>query len=178
MLPPSHLAYTWLTVSLAQEYWGLTEETDYRLIALAAVGSDLIDKPLALAYFYQRYKAAVLFAHTLLVYLALCYGTYRYFPRYWRYTLAFVGHALIDRLWLFPATFYWPFRGWRFHVWGKRGAEQTELGRAYWVTFTRRPELWGWEVGGLLALGWFVWRHQLYRGERLRRFLRTGRVSR
>ncbi|MGB4978034.1 MAG: hypothetical protein WBR35_14985, partial [Anaerolineae bacterium] len=26
---------------------------------------DLIDKPLAWAYFYRRYKAAVLFAHTL-----------------------------------------------------------------------------------------------------------------
>lgn len=178
MLPPSHIAYTWLTVSLAQEYLDLVPESDYRLLALAAVGSDLIDKPLALAYFYKRYKSAVLFAHTSLFYGGLCILTGRYFPHYWRYALAFIGHALLDRLWLFPNTFYWPLRGWRFHVWGKRGSEQNELGRAYWVTFTRRPELWGWEIGGLLALGWFIWRHQLYRREQLRLFLLRGRVSR
>lgn len=177
MLPPAHVAYTWLTLSLAQEYLAVAPETDYRLVALAAMGPDLIDKPLALAYFYKRYKAAVLFAHTLLAYLGLCLVTAHYYPRAWRYTLAFVGHALLDRIWLFPNTFYWPLRGWRFHVWGQRGSEQRDMGRAYWVTFTRRPELWGWEVGGLLALGWFVWRHHLYRRAHFRHFVLTGRVA-
>lgn len=165
-------------MSLAQEYLGVTTETDYRVLALAAVGPDLIDKPLAWAYFYQRYRSAVLFAHTLLGHLSLCLLTSRAFPHLWRYTLAFVGHVLLDRLWYFPDTFYWPLRGWRFHVWGKRGGEQQDIGRAYWVTFTRRPELWGWEVGGLLAFTWFVWRHQLYRRPILWHFLRTGRVQR
>lgn len=178
MLPPSHVAYTWLTMSLAQEYLGITPETDYRVLALAAVGPDLIDKPLAWAYFYKRYRSAVLFAHTLLAHLSLCLLTSRAFPHLWRYTLAFVGHVLLDRLWYFPDTFYWPLRGWRFHVWGKRGGEQQDIGRAYWVTFTRRPELWSWELGGLLALAWFVWRHQLYRRQRLQHFLLTGRVER
>ena len=66
MLPPSHIAYTWLTLSLAQEYLKVAPDADYRLVALAAVGPDLIDKPLAWAYFYKRYKAAVLFAHPFL----------------------------------------------------------------------------------------------------------------
>lgn len=114
-------AYTWLTLSLAQEHLGVAPDTDYRLVALAAVGSDLIDKPLAWAYFYKRYRSAVLFAHTLLAYLTLCLLTACVFPHRWRYTLAFFGHALLDRLWLFPNTFYWPLRGWRFHVWGKQG---------------------------------------------------------
>lgn len=178
MLPPAHVAYTWLTFSLAQEYLDLAPDTDYRLVALAAMGSDLVDKPLAWAYFYRRYKSAVLFAHTLLAYLAICIVTARYFPQFRRYTIAIIGHAVLDRLWLFPNTFYWPFRGWRFHVWGKQGSEQQDIRKAYWITFTRRPELWGWEVGGLLALGWFVWRHHLYRPAPLRRFLLTGRVQR
>ncbi len=98
-------------------------------------------------------------------------------PQFWVYTGAFLGHAVLDRLWLFPNTFYWPLRGWRFHVWGKQGSEQPAIGNAYWVAFTQRKELWGWEVGGVLALALFVWRRRLYRRNVLLRFLRTGRVD-
>lgn len=178
MLPPSHIAYTWLALSLAQEYLSVAPEADYRLIALAAVGPDLVDKPLAWAYFYKRYKAAVLFAHTLLTQLGVLWWTVGRAPRLWVYTLAFLGHVLLDRIWYFPNTFYWPLRGWRFHVWGKQGSEQPAIGRAYWVTFTRRRELWIWELGGLLALLWFVGRHQLYRPRLLWKFILTGRLKR
>lgn len=176
MLPQSHVAYTWLTLNLLQERFGVAQDTDYRLVALAAAGPDLIDKPLAAVYFYRKYKSAVLFAHTLLLNLTVAgVGVFR-FPRQIVYVCAFLGHALLDRLWYFPNTFYWPLRGWRFHVWGKRGSEQEKIGLAYWYAFTRRPELWGWELGGLLALAYFAWRNQLYRGPRLLHFMMTGRV--
>lgn len=178
MLPPSHIAYTWLAVDLAQEWFDLPEETDYRLVALAAVAPDLIDKPLAAAYFYKRYKSAVLFAHTVLANFAVAWLAIGRFPHLAVYAASYLGHALLDRLWLFPNTFYWPLRGWRFHVWGKRGSEQTEIGKAYWYAFTRRPELWGWELGGLLALSLFIWRRQLYRWPALQVFILTGRPPR
>ena len=54
---------------------------------------------------------------------------------------------------------------------------QEAMGRAYWVAFTRRPELWGWELGGLLALAWVVWRHRLYRPAILWRCMVTGRLT-
>lgn len=41
---------------------------------------------------------------------------------------------------------------------GKSGSEQEKIGLAYWYAFTRRPELWGWELAGILAFkhldGW------------------------
>lgn len=187
MLPSAHIAYTWLAASLAQER--LAPETarqiDYRLLAVAATAPDLIDKPLAAAHFYRRYKSAVLFAHTVLANLAILALGWRAASRalsrdragaIWVYTAAALGHALLDRLWHYPDTFYWPFRGWRFHVWGKRGSEQEKIGLAYWYAFTRRPELWVWEAGGLLALAIFVWRHRLYRADRLLDLLFSGRV--
>jgi hypothetical protein len=176
MLPQSHIAYTIATVDLLTDRWPALKKLDYRMLALAAAGPDLIDKPLAALYFYRRYKSAVLFAHTLLVHLGLIIYLVWRKPPWWIYGLAFNGHALLDRLWLFRDTWYWPFRGWRFQVWGKAGSEQKEIGLAYWYAFTRRPELWGWELGGLLAGLWFVWRNRLYRRERLGHFLRTGRL--
>ena len=176
MLPNSHIAYTWAALSLAQEHLNLFPDADYRLVALAATGPDLIDKPLAWAYFYKRYKSAVLFAHTLLVHLGVLLLAWRRFPQWRVYALAFVGHVLLDRLWFFRDTFYWPFRGWHFHVWGKRGSEQNEIGQAYWIAFTRRPELWRWEIGGLIVLGWFIWRYRLYRPDCLVTFLMKGKI--
>ena len=177
MLPQSHVAYTWLALSLAQEHLGADETIDYRLTALAAMGSDLIDKPLAWAYFYRRHRSAVLFAHTLLAYLGVFLWALRGGARLRHYAAAFIGHLFLDRLWHYRDTFYWPLRGWRFHMWTKQGSEQESIGSAYWYTFTRRPELWIWEVGGLLALLWFVWRHKLYRPRILVRFLLNGRPS-
>ena len=178
MLPQSHVAYTWLALTVAQDLFGVAPDADYRGVAAAAMGSDLVDKPLAAAYFYRKHRSAVLFAHTLLAYAGVAGLTARRFPRGWVYGLAFLGHAVLDRIWFFPDTFYWPLRGWHFHVWGKRGSEQEQIGLAYWYAFTRRPELWGWEVGGLLALAYVVWRHRLYRPDRLRTFLLTGRPPR
>lgn len=176
MLPQSHVAYTLVALNLAQKRVRTLQNADYRLAALAAMGPDLIDKPLAVLYFYRRYKSAVLFAHTLLAFLGTLAMTWRRKPAWWPYTLAFTGHALLDRLWYFPDTFYWPLRGWRFHVWRKSGSEQEDIKRAYWFAFTRRPELWIWEVGGILAALWFVVHNRLYRWDRLWRLLRTGHL--
>ena len=178
MLPPAHIAYSWLTLSLLQDSLDVAPDADYRGVALAAMASDLVDKPLAAAYFYRKHKAAVLFAHTLLAYVAVAVWTFTRWPRGAVYGLTILGHAVLDRIWFYPDTFYWPLRGWRFHVWGKRGSEQKEISKAYWFAFTRRPGLWLWEVGGMLALAWFVWRHRLYHPRRLLKFLLTGRPPR
>jgi hypothetical protein len=167
-----------LALTVLQDTLHVAPDADYRGVALAAMGSDLIDKPLAAAYFYRKHKAAVLFAHTLLAYFAVALWTWRNWPRGAVYSLTFLGHAVLDRIWFYPDTFYWPLRGWRFHVWGKQGSEQKEIGKAYWFAFTRRPELWLWEIGGLLALAWVIWRHRLYYPKRLFAFLWTGRPPR
>jgi hypothetical protein len=174
MLPPSHISYTLVAYDVLKTHVPALGRVDYRLLALAAIGPDLIDKPLAGLYFYRRYKSAVLFAHTMLVHGVLLGLAIWKKPVWWPYALAFNGHALLDRLWFFHDTWYWPFRGWRFHVWGKSGSEQKDIKLAYWYAFTRRPELWGWELGGLLAALWFVYRHRLYRPRRFWHLMLTG----
>ncbi|MEM7134108.1 MAG: metal-dependent hydrolase [Chloroflexota bacterium] len=175
MLPPAHIAYTWLGVTVAQKKLGMLQDVDYRWMALAAMGPDLIDKPLAWAYFYKRFKSAVLFAHTLLAFLLVAWLGFVRFPTWAPYALAYLGHGVCDRIWSFTNTFYWPFRGWRFHVWGKQGSEQEEISRAYWIAFTRRPELWAWEVGGLLAMICVIWWHKLYIPKRMVYFILKGK---
>lgn len=176
MLPQSHVAYTVAAVNLLEDKVPALRDVDYRLVAIAAMGPDLIDKPLAAVYFYRKFKSAVLFAHTLIAHIAVLLVIVRRAPNLLAYALAFNGHAILDRLWYFHDTFYWPFRGWRFHVWQKRGSEQEDMKLAYWYAFTKRPELWGWEVGGIVAGLWFVLRNRLWQPSRLWHLLRTGRI--
>jgi len=176
VLPQSHIAYTLATVDALKESYPAFNDVDHRLLALAAMGPDLIDKPFAAAYFYRKHGSAVLFAHTLLVHLGLLLYIIWKKPNWWPYAIAFVGHALLDRLWFFENTWYWPFKGWRFHVWRKAGSEQSDIKLAYWYAFTRRPELWRWELGGLIAGLWFIWRNKLFQAHRLKHLLLTGQL--
>ncbi len=176
MLPQSHITYTLVTWDILKKRIPAFKNADYRLVALAALGPDLIDKPLAAIYFYRRYKSAVLFAHTLIVHLAVLAIAILKKPGGWPYLLAFNGHALLDRLWFFHYTWYWPFKGWQFQTWRKAGSEQKDMKLAYWYAFTRRPELWGWELGGIIAGLWFVLHHRLYIPNRVKHLLLTGRV--
>lgn len=176
MLPTSHVAYTLAAYQFVRDKLPTTPDVDLRLLALAAMGPDLLDKPLATLYFYRRFHSAVLFAHTLIFNILLALLFFR--RKRWRpYLIAFVGHLALDRIWFFHDTFYWPFRGWRFTVWRKQGSEQDGIGKAYWYAFTRRPELWRWEVGGILAGLWFIYRNRLYRPRRLLELLKTGHLS-
>jgi len=177
MLPQTHIALTLLAFDVAGRRLPTLREADLRLVALAASGPDLIDKPLAAVYFYRRFKSAMLFAHTLLAQLAVMMVTALSARAGWPYAVAFLLHGLQDRLWEFHDTFWWPLRGWHFHVWRKQGSEQPDIGHAYWHAFTRRPDLWIWEALGLLALGWLIWRHRLYRPESLWQLIRNGRYS-
>jgi hypothetical protein len=176
MLPQSHIAYTVAAFEVLKDRLPVLKkkELDYRWVLLAALGPDVIDKPLAVLYFYRKYRSAVLFAHTLVVHVLAALLCWWKKPSWWPYLLAFNGHAILDRLWFFPNTWYWPWRGWHFHVWQN---QQKDIKEAYIYAFTRRPELVIWEVGGLLTGAWLVWRHRLYRWPHLRAFLLTGRLG-
>jgi hypothetical protein len=176
MLPHSHIALTLFAFDLARRRFPQLNRVDMRLVALATSLPDLVDKPLAALYFYRRFKSAMLFAHTLLTQLLVVYFTLTKMPQHWPYALAFLMHGLQDRLWLFRNTFWWPLRGWRFHVWRKQGSEQKDIQRAYWYAFTQRPELWVWEVLGFLALVAFVLLNRLYRPARLWQLIRDGHL--
>ena len=123
LLPSAHVAYSWFALTLLQDTLDVAPDADYRGVALAAMASDLVDKPLAAAYFYRKHKAAVLFAHTLLAYIAVAAWTWQRWPRGAVYGVTMLGHAVLDRIWFFPDDLLLALRGWRFHVWRQSRAQ-------------------------------------------------------
>jgi len=173
MLPPAHVEFTWAVANLVQKLrprWRL----DYRLLALGATLPDLVDKPMAMTLF-RRSNAALLIGHTALFHVALwllAFLTGRQ-RRWWPYILAAQGHLVLDRIWGFPRTFLWPFRGLAFHRWRNVGSPHRFL-TAYLHIITEEPFLILSEVWGALALLWFLADRRLLDRRRLRIFLWTG----
>ena len=148
-------------------------QVDYRKVALAAVLPDLIDKPLAMLVF-PEWKAGLLFAHAPVFHLLALWLT-RKRPTLFAYALALFSHIVGDRIWYFGNTFWFPFRGLRFHRWRDIGNPRS-FGRAYRDLFVRRPGLVLYELAALLVLLWFIRSTGLTSRRALAGFIRTGKL--
>jgi len=174
MLPTGHIEWTWAGLNLIQRRTGLFEDADYRLMALAVLAPDLLDKPLAWFVFPDA-NAALFFGHTLLlhslVWLAVAMtGRLR---RWLPYLLALSAHLIEDRMWGFTQTLLWPLRGWGWHPWQHVGTPN-EMLHAYLQIILAEPILIILDAIGAVLLIWFIWDRKLTTRERMITFLLTG----
>lgn len=175
MLPPGHIEYAWGALNLAQRRLSLFREADYRLVALAAILPDLIDKPLAL-FVLSQHHTGHLFGHTLLLHLAAITVVLLWRRQWLVYALAFASHLIADQMWLYPKTLLYPLLGWEFQTWRFLGSPGA-MWLAYHDLLVGTPELIICELVGLGILGWLVASHRLYKRNNLVRFLWSGRFA-
>ena len=142
---------------------------DIRLLIVASLLPDIIDKPLALLSIGDGRG----YAHTLVfACLLLLSGVYVYLVRRRTWILALaVGtlvHLVLDSIWLNPRTLLWPSQGWVLP-----GSVTHDWLPLWWSTLTTRPGIDASEAIGLLILLIFIL--VVGRRRKLRTFLRSGR---
>lgn len=96
---------------------GTGARLDYRLVIAGSLFPDVIDKPAFMLF--SGVPSGRFFTHTLLVALALlAVGVYRRARGRGTGVLAFGGavlvHDLLDSMWVYPRSFFWPLRGLAF----------------------------------------------------------------
>ena len=173
MLPLAHIGFTAAAVKLTEKGLRL-RNVDYRLVIVASLLPDLVDKPLS---------------HLLV-------GSYTYESRAFGHSLAFLGcfclimlihylwtrkstlfpvclgillHDVFDEMWLQPGVLYWPLYGWTF----PRSAENV------WQSMI---QIWDYRIHaldlydnlGVLILLWFFMRLAL--NGRLTGFIKQGKM--
>ncbi len=190
MLPTGHIEFTWAALNLVQRRTGWFCDADYRLVAIAALAPDLLDKPLALTL-YRDTQAALFWGHNLWLHIAAWLiawavvvrlatsrartGTVRrQFAGVLPYLLAFSGHLVADRMWAFRESLFYPVGAGYWHPWVHVG-EPAAMLAAYLHIIRTTPILVAFEVAGAVLLAWFVLDRRLWESGRLARFLRTGR---
>lgn len=118
----------------------LSKFVDLRLLIIASMMPDIIDKPLALLGFGNGRSIT----HTLLIFLVvLCIGIFLYINNKKTWLLPIVigmfTHLILDSMWSTPKTLFWPLYGWSLTSPVKKlGFEQIKV---WWNTLFTNPNV-------------------------------------
>jgi hypothetical protein len=147
---------------------------DYRFVAIGSILPDLIDKPIGGFFFRNEFHNSRLFGHTLLFSgILLVIGLFLMIKNKNRSNKIFLLgicsliHQGLDSMWLYPATFYWPFLGWKFPTrlegkWLMEGFKRLLSDPSYFIA----------EIVGAIIVIFFVVR--LIKNKKVKEFLKTG----
>ena len=166
-VPVSEAAASWFT--------SLAGRIDIRLLLVASLLPDIIDKPLGLLFFRDTFSNSRLFSHTLLfvavISLAGLY-LYRSRGRLWLLVLAFgaFAHLVFDQMWRTPQTLLWPLYGFTFEK-----VDITDWGSRLLNSLFTDPGVYVPELAGIAILIWFIW--LTVRRGTLLAFIRRGEIQ-
>jgi hypothetical protein len=144
---------------------------DYRVVAIASLLPDLIDKPIGRVLFRARYNSGRLWAHALLVNVAffcvLFFMRGRAKRTFVLIPISTLLHLAEDTMWNMPRVFWWPLLGTSF----PRDRSTSLLGIRWKGALIE-------EAIGLVLIAWLLASHGLLSQEGVRSFLRTGMLER
>jgi inner membrane protein len=148
---------------------------DYRIVAVASLIPDLIDKPLGRIFFRDIYESGRLYGHTLLLNVALfCVLFFMRGKAKRTFTLIPISsllHLAEDGMWNHPTVFWWPLFGTDFPKVPQDG------GFLQLFNPLRHPGQFVLEGVGLAVIAWLLASHGLLNREGITSFIKTGRLE-
>lgn len=146
---------------------------DYRVVAVASLIPDLVDKPIGRIFFKSRFESGRIFGHSLLLNVALfCVLFFMRGRRKRQFVLVPISsllHLAEDGMWSTPKVFWWPLFGSTFPKEPVTGGTLGFLVPSVGVAIQ--------EGIGLLAIVWLLAAHGLLNRDGIRSFLRTGHLE-
>lgn len=171
-----HIGPTTLIIKAYEKLTNKKDKTeiDYRFVVIGSVLPDLIDKPIGAFFFRNQFENTRLFAHSLLFSgVLMLIGIYFMLKNKKRTNNFFILglgsfiHQLLDSMWMYPKTFYWPFLGWKFPTrpegkWLVEGFDRLLTDPIYYVT----------ELVGFVIVIYFV--VKLMKNKKMNQFFKKG----
>ncbi len=153
----------------------LGRHVDIRLLLVASLLPDIIDKPLGMFIFRETFSSGRIFCHTLLFLILLTIAgvwLYRSRGKLWMLVISFgvLTHIIFDRMWCHYETVLWPGFGFAF-----KRMELTDWEMQRLEDLFSLPSIYVPEIVGILILLWFTW--VLVRNGSFQAFIKSGRVS-
>ena len=145
---------------------------DYRVVALASLLPDVIDKPIGRIIFRERYDSGRIYAHTLLLNVALFCVLFfmrgRLKRQFVLVPISSLLHLAEDAVWAQPRIFWWPLLGATFP------RDPVRDGPLSFLNPANNPGALWQETVGLAVLIFMFASHGMLSREGVRTFLRTG----
>jgi hypothetical protein len=146
---------------------------DYRIVAVASLLPDLIDKPIGRVFLKTRYDSGRLFGHTLLLNVALfCVLFFMRGRRKRQFVLIPISsllHLAEDGMWSEPRIFWWPLFGSSF--------PRDPVSGGHLGFLIPSVGLLVQEGIGIALIAWLLASHGLLNPAGIRSFLRTGHLE-
>jgi inner membrane protein len=143
---------------------------DYRVVAIAALIPDLIDKPLGKIILRDRFDSGRIFGHSLLLNVALfCVLFFMRGRAKRQFTLVPISsllHLAEDGMWNYPRVFWWPLFGTTF-----------PRQPGYRLSSLLNPGLFIQEAIGLAVILFLLSAHEMLNRRGIEAFLRTGHLE-
>jgi hypothetical protein len=148
---------------------------DYRIVAVASLLPDLVDKPIGRIFFRSEFESGRLFGHTLLLNVALfCVLFFMRGKAKRKFVLvptASLLHLAQDAMWSTPEVFWWPLFGTEFPRSPVTGGvlsfmHPSNVSGFYWQ-----------EAVGLALIVWLFVSHGMLNREGIKTFIRTGMLT-
>ena len=148
---------------------------DYRIVAVAALLPDIIDKPIGRILFRERFESGRLFGHTLLLNVALLCVLFfmrgRAKRQFVLIPLSSLLHLAEDGVWSTPKVFWWPLFGSDFPK------EPLAGGRLAFLNPAHAPVFFIQEAVGLAVIVWLFASHGVLSRDGIRHFFKTGHLE-
>lgn len=148
---------------------------DYRVVALASLLPDVIDKPIGRLIFRSKFDSGRIYAHTLLFNVALFCVLFfmrgRAKRRFVLIPLSSLLHLAEDGMWSHPRVFWWPLFGTRFP------RDPVPGGLLAFLNPLDHPVLLVQEGIGLAVIVWLFVAHRLLNADGIRSFVLTGHLE-
>ena len=146
---------------------------DYRVVAVASLIPDIIDKPIGRILFKSRFESGRIFGHTLLlnvaVFCVLFFMRGRAKRQFVLVPISSLLHLAEDGIWSTPRVFWWPLFGSEFPKEPVTGGPLAFLLASAGIVVQ--------EAVGLAAILFLLSAHGLLNPEGIRSFLKTGHLE-
>jgi len=162
------------SVSMESRLIALGRRIDIRLLLIASILPDIVDKPLGVYIFRETFSSGRIFCHTLLLLVLITIAgiwLYRSRGKLWLLVISFgfLTHLIFDRMWGCRNAL-WPAFGLAFE---RENLTDWEVSR--FSDLVSRPDVYVPEIIGGIVLLWFFW--VLLRNRSFWAFIKSGRVS-
>lgn len=162
---------------------------DYRYVLIGAMLPDIIDKPLVLMLSNDPVRSARYIAHSLtfgifLLLLSAVLSISFKSAKFLILTVCSCIHLLLDKMWLYPKVFLWPFyviktKNQSVAVLSSGVIHKIEnayvsVSRINWLSLYMKPEVYIPETIGLIFIAYYLTK-LIYKG-RLKKFIETGSI--
>jgi inner membrane protein len=156
-------------------FTALSSYVDIRILLVGSLLPDIIDKPVGQFFFKETFHNGRIFSHTLIfLVLITMVGFYLYRRRRQVWLLTLAGgtftHLVLDEMWQFPRTLFWPFLGFNF-----ASEDLTHWLSNIFLSLTSSPEIYLSEAVGLAIILWLGL--VIVSRKKVGVFIRYGRLS-